>query len=150
MKRYIWMLLICLMSQIGAFAQADKVCGNYEANHEGKRSKVKIFKMDNGKYRAQVYWVDNMKNPDGSLRTDVKNPDKSKRNVPSDKIVLIQEVSYDAKENKWNNGEIYDPTSGKVYSVELFFDEPGTLTLRGYITIFGKKVGKKVFWKKID
>ena len=92
---------------------ADKIVCLYHVVKDGRNSKLKIFKYGNG-YRAQVVWLENMKNPDGTLRTDVKNPDESKRKTPSNQIVLVDKVTYNG-EDAWEDGKIYDPTSGKVY-----------------------------------
>ena len=145
MKKFLMSLVASLMVTM-AWAQADKIVGTYNVDHEGVKSIVKIFKMDNGKYRAQVNWVSNLKMEDGSTRLDVRNPDKSKRNVPADKIVLIESLSYDKSENVWNDGKIYDPTSGKVYKVTVSFKDEKTLKLRGYIGV--EALGKTVYWTK--
>lgn len=130
-----------------SFAQppADKILGIYSVKKEGRNSKVKIFKH-NGGYRAQVIWLENMTNPDGTLRTDQKNPNPAKRNTPSNQIVLIDHVSYDADDKEWDNGKIYDPTSGKVYNVELYFEKPNTLTVKGKLGPFFKRM----YWTKIQ
>lgn len=122
-----------------AFAQADKVCGNYTAERNGVKSKVKVFKHGDG-YRAQVTWVDNLKMADGSLRLDVKNPDPAKRKVRADQIVLIDKVVYKAKDNEWAGGKIYDPTSGKTYTVTLYFKDDKTLTVKGSIGPFFQRM----------
>ena len=77
---------------LSAQTAADKIVGLYHVVKDGRNSKVKIFKYGNG-YRAQVVWLENMKNPDGTLRTDVKNPDESKRKTPSNQIVLVDKVT---------------------------------------------------------
>ena len=85
MKRIaILFLLVCLGATLSISAQsaADKIVGVYRVVKDGRNSKVKVFKHGGG-YRAQVIWLENMKNPDGSQRTDAKNPDPAKRNTPS-------------------------------------------------------------------
>mgnify|MGYP003301822116 CR=1 FL=1 len=67
MKRIYSLLVMLLVAMTSVFAQADKVVGNYQAVRNGVTSKVKVFKH-NGGYRAQVYWVDNLKKEDGSIR----------------------------------------------------------------------------------
>lgn len=144
MKRFSSFLLLLMLTVTSVFAQADKVVGNYQAVRNGVTSKVKVFKH-NGGYRAQVYWVDNLKMPDGSIRTDEKNPDASKRSTRADQIVLIDKVTFDGKDT-WENGKIYDPTSGKVFSVSLYFKDEKTLTVKGSIGPFFQRM----YWKKIQ
>lgn len=115
MKRTLLFCIVAIMTIASAFAQADKVVGTYKAVRKGVTSKVKVFKYNDG-YRAQVIWVDNLKKEDGSIRLDEKNPDPAKRKVQADKIVLIDKVKFDGKD-KWSGGKIYDPTSGKTFTV---------------------------------
>lgn len=129
-----------------AQSDGDKIIGTYKALRNGVNSKIKVTKNSNGTYRAQVIWADNLKMPDGSIRTDVKNPDKSKRNTPADKIVLVDNVSY--KNNEWSGGKIYDPTSGKSYKVIISFKDAKTLKLRGYIGF--EALGETMYWTKIQ
>ena len=145
MKKVMSLITCLLMVAVSITAQTDKIVGNYKVERNGVASKVKIYKHANG-YRAQVTWVDNLKKEDGSIRTDEKNPDKIKRNVRADQIVLIDTVTYDAKDNVWTNGKIYDPTNGKTYKVKLWFDGDKGLKMRGYIGPFFDTSE----WKKID
>ena len=145
MKKVMSLITCLLMVAVSITAQTDKIVGNYKVERNGVASKVKIYKHENG-YRAQVTWVDNLKKEDGSIRTDEKNPDKNKRNVRADQIVLIDKVTYDAKDNVWTNGKIYDPTNGKTYKVKLWFDGDKVLKMRGYIGPFFDTSE----WKKID
>lgn len=148
MKKFLLMLLACFMAvSMPTMAQnaADKILGEYTCVRNGVNSKVKIVKNSNGTYRAQVTWVDNLKMPDGSIRTDVKNPDKAKRNVRADQIVLIESIAYN--DGKWTNGRIYDPTSGKSYKLTVTFKDDKTLKLRGYIGV--EALGETMLWKKV-
>lgn len=140
MKKLVAILLCCFAFCMGTMAQnADAIVGNYKASQNGSTSKVKIFKQGNG-YRAQIFWVDKPNNPDGTPKTDVKNPDPAKRSVKTSEIVLIDNVVYDAKKNVWNGGKIYDPTSGKTYKVELSIKDSNTLIVKGMLGPFSKKI----------
>jgi uncharacterized protein (DUF2147 family) len=143
MKRLLFgitFLIVCLCS---VFAQADKIVGEYQCVHDGVDSRIKIFKHADG-YRAQCVWVSNVKKEDGTLRRDVKNPDPAKRNITTDKVVLIDKVKYDGKDT-WKDGKIYDPTRGKYFTVALSFKDDKTLTVKGYLgPFFGR-----VYWKKL-
>lgn len=148
MKKFLLILICCLMAvSLPATAQsaADRIVGTYKVVRNGVNSKVKVSKNANGTYRAQVVWVDNLKMPDGSTRLDVKNPDKSKRNVPANQIVLVESVTY--KDGVWTGGRIYDPTSGKSYKVTISFKDDKTLKLRGYIGV--EALGESMYWTKL-
>lgn len=143
MKKFLLFIAMTMMSLASVFAQADKIVGNYSAERNGVKSKLKIYKYNDG-YRAQVTWVDNLKMEDGSIRTDIKNPDASKRKVRADQIVLIDKVTYNAEDKEWGNGKIYDPTSGKVFTVKLYFKDEKTLTVKGSIGPFFQRM----YWTK--
>ncbi len=142
MKRLFLTFVFAVVCVLASMAQADKIVGTYKAVHDGKESKVKIFKYQNG-YRAQVIWLKEPKNADGSIKKDVKNPDASKRNVPASQIVLVDKVIY--KDNMWKDGKIYEPTSGKTYKVEIKFKDAKTLEVRGKLGPFGRSV----YWTKL-
>lgn len=144
MKRTLLFCIVAIMTIASAFAQADKVVGTYKAVRNGVTSKVKVFKYNDG-YRAQVIWVDNLKKEDGSIRLDEKNPDPAKRKVQADKIVLIDKVKFDGKD-KWSGGKIYDPTSGKTFTVSLYFKDEKTLTVKNSIGI----LFQRMYWTKIQ
>lgn len=143
MKRFflsITLLFACLCT---VFAQADRIVGEYQCVHDGVDSRIKFFKYNDG-YRAQCVWVSNLKMEDGTLRRDVKNPDPAKRNITSDKVILIDKVKYDGK-GTWKDGKIYDPTRGKYFTVTLSFQDEKTLAVRGSVAF----IGKTVYWKKL-
>jgi hypothetical protein len=50
-------------------------------------------------------------------------------------------------ENKWENGKIYVPRSGKTYSVSVHLQDINTLIVRGFfgIELFGESL---TFYKK--
>ena len=136
MKKILFLLMCVFMVSLTALAQnADQIVGNYKVLRNGVNSKVKVFKHGDG-YRAQVTWVDNLKKKDGTILTDEKNPDKSKRNTPANEIVLVEKVKYNSKDKVWEGGRIYDPTNGKDYKAKMWFDGDKKLKLRGYIGPF--------------
>ncbi|MBR6845814.1 MAG: DUF2147 domain-containing protein, partial [Bacteroidaceae bacterium] len=109
MKKTLFLLVTMLMFSLVSHAQADKIIGVYKTVRNGVNSKVRVTKKGNT-YQAQVIWVDNLHNPDGTIKRDDKNPDASKRNTPADQIVIIESVTYN--DGKWEKGRIYDPTKG--------------------------------------
>lgn len=149
MKKIIFTIMCALMA-ISANAQnlnskGDNIIGNYLSTKDGVKSKIKITKEANGTYKAQVYWVERALDAKGNKRKDVKNPNKSLRNVDIDKVVLIKGLKYDAKDKEWTDSKIYDPGSGKIYSVDIEFKDAKTLKVYG--NILG--IGKTVYWTRI-
>ena len=144
------MILITLICSSSAVAQSwndkgDNIVGEYLTDRGGSKSKVRVTKMPNGTYKAQVFWVENPNDSKGKKRKDVKNPDKNLRNVDVDKIVLVQGLKYDAQDKEWGDAKIYDPTKGIRVNVTAEFVSAKKLKLRG--TILG--VGTTLYWTKI-
>ena len=151
MKKLLLVFMCAIMSVSTVFAQgindvADNIVGEYLTDRGGSKSKVRITKNAQGTYDAQVFWVENPLDKDGKKRKDVKNPDKSLRNVDLDKVVLIKGLKYDAKDKEWTDTKIYDPGSGKIYSVDIEFKDAKTLKVYG--NILG--IGKTVYWTRIE
>ena len=133
--------LFCIVSMYGQ-ADADRIVGTYLAKLSRNDAKVKAFKYKDG-YRLQIIWLKETKNPDGSLKVDKNNPDEKMRTTPMTQVVLIDKVSY--VNGKWQNGRIYDPTSGKSYKVELKLDG-NSLEVKGKLGPFSKNM----YWTKIQ
>lgn len=144
LKTLLWAVALTFVSiAVSAQSAGDKILGTYQAIQEGKVSKVKFTKNGNG-YRAQIIWLAEPNNPDGTPKCDVKNPDKAKQKVHSDRIVLIDKVVY--KDGEWTDGKIYDPTKGKTFTVNIKFKDAKTLAVTGSLLMFKKTV----LWKKLD
>lgn len=112
-------------------AVGDNIIGTYLVDHKGEKSKVRVSKNADGTYTAQVFWVQNRTEKDGSVRKDAKNPDKSLRNVDCDKIVIFKGLKYDASSSAWSGASIYDPVRGLNASLKAWFKDSKTLMLKG-------------------
>ena len=112
-------------------AAGDNIIGNYYVDHRGEISKVKVYKASDGTYSAQVFWVKNRLEKDGSVRKDTKNPDKSLRNIDCDKIMIFKGLKYDSSSKTWGGTSIYDPVRGINASLSVWFKDSKTLALRG-------------------
>ena len=145
MKKSLLTLIVCLMAAVSAVAQSDgdKIIGTYKAVQDGNVSKVKISKNGDG-YKAQIVWLEHPNNADGTPKLDKKNPDKAKRSVHADKIVLVDKIKY--KGGVWKDAKIYDPTKGKSFDVEMKFKDAKTLQVKGSLLIFSQTVE----WTKLD
>ena len=149
--RKFFMLMVCaIMAVCPVFAQgindkADNIVGEYLTDRGGSKSKVRITKNAQGTYDAQVFWVENPLDKEGKKRKDVKNPDKSLRNVDIDKVVLVRGLKFDAEDKEWTGAKIYDPTKGIRVNATAKFESANKLKLRA--TILG--IGQTIYWQKI-
>lgn len=151
-KKVFMLLAIMLMGGQITMAQnalnnnGDNIVGTYEGLQNGDRFRAKIEKLKDGTYRGQMLWLENDKDADGNKRLDEKNPDKSLRNTPADRIVVFSGLKYDAKKKEWNDTKIYDPQRGVRAKMTARFDKDGSLAITGSVLM----IRETVHWKKIQ
>jgi uncharacterized protein (DUF2147 family) len=83
-------------------------------------------------------WLKNP-NDNGKPKVDKNNPDNSKRNQSVVGLLILKEFKFDG-DDEWEDGDIYDPESGKTYSCYLSLKDKHNLKVRGYvgISLFGR------------
>ena len=152
MKRFVIALAAVLFAMLPASAQsaknsaADNIIGKYESVQGTDAYKVEVTKNADGTYKAQIYWMKDPIDPKtGKKALDVKNPDKSLRNTPCDRIVLIQNIKYIPAKKVWGDAKIYDPQRGLKAHVTAQFLPDGRLSLKG--TVLG--IGETVYWTPV-
>ena len=150
MKGFMMTLLCALVFSMPSFAQgindkADNIVGEYLTDRGGSKSKVRVTKNADGTYNAQVFWVEKPLDTQGNKRKDVKNPDKTLRNVDIYQVVVVKGWKYDAEEKVWGGTKIYDPSKGIRVNVTAEFVDANKLKLRG--TVFG--IGTTLYWTRI-
>ncbi len=129
MKLFITSFLLITIS-FGAKAQgnADAAIGKWLSENE--RCKVEIFKSGT-KYYGKIVWLYEQKDPEtGKPKTDLENPDASKRNVPLIGLMVLKNFVF--KEGFWQDGEVYNSQNGSTYDCEFWLDGKDKLVLRGY------------------
>lgn len=134
------------MAQNAKNERPDAIVGTYSLNHGGFQSKVRVYKMKNGTYNAQCIWLKDSIDPKtNKLRTDEKNPDKSLRNVPCNRAIIINGLKYNAEKKCWDGAKIYDPTRGIKANCFAEFAPDGRLKVRGQLM----GVGETIYWTLI-
>lgn len=146
------LLIFALLFAGGLAAQtslndvADNVVGVYEGVQEGYKFRAEIVKLTDGGYRGKVVWMEKDRDENGRKLLDTKNPDKSLRNTPADRIVLFSGLRYDAKKRQWDGCKIYDPLRGIRAKLVVTFTGDGRLRLKG--SLLG--ISESVYWKKLS
>ncbi|MCQ2115503.1 MAG: DUF2147 domain-containing protein [Bacteroidales bacterium] len=153
MKRFLAALAAIIIAALPSSAQSsknnsgDSILGKYESIQGGEGYRVNVTKKADGTYKAQIYWLKQPIDPKtGEKKLDTKNPDKSLRNKPSDQVVLIDGLKYNAEKKVWNDAKIYDPQRGIRANVTCKFLEDGRLSIKG--TIMG--IGETAYWTPIN
>ena len=140
-------ILLLVATFTGLKAQdADKIVGTYRADYANNSSRIKIEKAADGTYFGKAIWVKDCLDKDGNKVLDKKNPDKSLRSIPVDRIKILWNLKYNAEKNNWEGGKIYDPTRGIRANATINFQPNGKLRVRG--SVMG--IGESVYWDKLD
>ncbi len=113
--------------------------------NEDKEARFQIYKCGE-KLCGKIIWL---KEPllNGKPKTDSKNPDEKLRNQPILGMVFLKNFQY-VGENKWDNGTIYDPKSGKTYSCYMKILDKDKMEVKGYIGI--SLIGRSQTWTRVQ
>ena len=150
--KLITMLIVTLFCANFAVAQnafnnrSDNIVGTYEGVQEGYKFKAKIVKLTDGSYRGQVFWMEKDRDEQGNKLLDTKNPDRSLRSTPADRVVLFSGLTYDEKRHEWNGCKIYDPIRGIRAKMVATFTADGQLRIKG--SLLG--ISESVYWKPLN
>ena len=107
------------------------------------KAAVQIYKCS-AKYCGKIVWLKEPKNPDGTEKLDVNNPDKSKQSRKLMGMNLVWGFKFDGK--KWADGGIYDPEKGKTYSCKMTLEGNNKLKVRGFMGI--SALGRTDVWTR--
>lgn len=132
--------LLCSFHSLKA-QKADDVLG-FWLTDEGK-ARIEIYKEE-GKYNGKIVWLKEPNNPNGSPKLDKENPDEKLQKRPIIGLNLIKGFTFD--DGVWEDGEIYDPESGKTYACRMKL-KGDKLEVRGYIGM--AMFGRTVVWSKV-
>ena len=134
-------LLLLVSRALLAQSKIDDIVGVWLTG--GKEpAKIQVYKSDN-KYYGKIVWLQNP-HTNGKPKVDSKNPDKNKQQQQIMGLVILRNFIFDNGE--WNDGNIYDPQSGKTYSCNLSLAGNDILKVRGYIGL--PALGRTETWTR--
>ncbi len=102
---------------------------------------------ENGKLSAKIVSLREPLTPEGKEKLDIHNPDASKHSRPIIGLVFMTGFT-PAGSGKWENGTIYDPRNGNIYSCNMELESTNTLKVRGYVGI--SLIGRTEIWKRAE
>lgn len=141
--RKIALLILILFSALPVVSQTkDAILGKWlNASGEGQ---ILVYKTGDT-YAGKLIWLKEVKNRDGQLKRDEKNPKSALKNRPLLGIELLQNFVYQ-KDGVWEDGSIYDPKTGKTYSCTISMISSDKLSVRGYVGI--SLLGRTETWQR--
>ena len=141
MKKLLSLAVLILISTLSFSQKSDDIIGVWLT--EGGKSKIQITKS-NGKYKGKILWLKDPNEADGSAKVDKNNEDESLRSQPILGLVLLQDFEWN--DDMFEDGTIYDPENGKLYSCEITFENRDTLNVRGFIGF--SLLGRTTVWTR--
>jgi uncharacterized protein (DUF2147 family) len=123
-----------------AFSQADRVVGVWLT--EKGDSQVQIYRNTQGKYWGKIVWMG--KDIDA---LDEKNPDEKLKARKILGMLILGNFTYNAEEQEWRGGSIYDPESGKTYDCYMWLDADNILKVKGYV-LGMRFLSRQTTWKR--
>jgi uncharacterized protein (DUF2147 family) len=142
MFRTLIIATLCLAPSLST-ASAAEVTGLWLTEKKGII--VDLYECDGG-LCGRTVWLKKMFNKDGSPRLDGNNPDEALHGRHWCGIEVITNVRPDGP-SKWDDGEIYDPKTGRTFDIEIK-QKGERLKVRGYYGI--KIAGKSEIWTRTD
>jgi uncharacterized protein (DUF2147 family) len=99
-----------------------------------------------GKLSGKIIALREPLSPEGKDKTDIHNPDPTKRGRPIIGLVFMSGFTRKS-DGRWENGTIYDPKSGITYSCFMELDGPEWIKVRGFIGI--SLLGRTDVWSRL-
>ncbi len=93
---------------------------------------VEVYKQDNN-FRAKVIWfkIEDTTRP-MNTRTDEKNPNPVLRNRKWLGMEVLHNLKYNAEDDEWQDGIIYDAKHGREWDSIVWITKDGLLKVKGY------------------
>ena len=129
-KSLLIIFLLSIKSMISAQNQPDDIVGYYLTvdPFSGAISQVYIYNAGNGVYEGKLIWVN------------------EKEGKKYEGLVFLKEMTFNAKENEWQNGSIIYPGKSGKFRTYMRFENDGRLRVRGYWGV--SLLGKTVYWTR--
>lgn len=112
-----------------------------------KDAHIKIY-SSYGKFYGQVVW---MKSPldsaTGKPQLDKFNKDPKLRSRPVMNMIVLKDLEFDAGDQEWQGGTIYNPKGGDSYDLFCKMKDKNTLEMHFYLTIPTR--GRTFDWKRV-
>ncbi|MDT8393134.1 MAG: DUF2147 domain-containing protein [Bacteroidales bacterium] len=114
--------------------------------NEDEDAHIEVYK-EGDLYFGKIIWLKfPIDEETGKPKLDKHNPDPELQTRPSLGIKLLTDFEWDG-DNEWDEGDIYDPKSGKTYSCYIVMKDYNLLKIRGYIGV--SLIGKTTYWTRV-
>jgi uncharacterized protein (DUF2147 family) len=145
-KSWLSGLLLGILVPLGALGQSASPVGVW-ADEDGD-SHIEIFACNPQQLCGKLVWLRPASDSTATAPTlDTRNPDEAKRTQPLLNLRILQGLRYDSDDQRWEDGEIYDPRNGRTYSCYLRLLSKNQLEVKGYIGF--SFIGRSHYWTRV-
>ena len=113
--------------------------------NDEKSAHIEVYE-NAGKLYGKIVWLKEPNDEAGKPKTDPLNSNPKLRTRPRLGMLIMAGVKPSGTDF-WDGGELYNPKTGKTYTMNLTLQKDGTLKLRGYIGV--SLIGKTTIWTRI-
>lgn len=96
---------------------------------------------------GRIVWLEDAIDASGQPRRDDNNPDPAKRDRPICGLVVLGGLRLSGP-NAWDDGSVYNPQDGRLYSADMKLLADGTLRVRAYLGV--PLFGESQIWTRAD
>ncbi len=128
MKLILFTFLLFFFIPVFAQRSEDAILGKW-LKIPNKDMVIEVSK-ENDEYIGKITWT---------KENDEKKPQGFR---------IMDRLQYNAEKKIWENGKIYDPSSGSTYSATAKLDSGGTLEVHGYKGM--KFLGKTKYFERVE
>ena len=109
----------------------DDILGRWMATDNSVA--VQVYREGNS-FKAKVLWFDERLGSGTPMNTrkDTHNPDAKMRNRKIIGMDILENLDYNSQDKRWENGKIYDASSGRTWDTFAEIRKDGLLYVRGF------------------
>ena len=136
-----WLLNIAILALFGVSFQntlvtnaskteADDIVGVWQPENENYH--VELYLQD-GYYHGKIVWMEEPKDKIGRPKLDKLNPQRNLRTNQVLGLEIITDFEFNDLDNNWEEGMIYNPTSGETMKGTFQMMDDNTLELVAFV-----------------
>lgn len=126
-------IILIIISFLNVFCQnkKDDILGKWVATD--KSVAVNVYKEGNA-FKAKVIWFDERLGSGSPMnsRVDSYNPDSNLRHRKIIGMDILEGLQFNSEKQRYENGKIYDASSGRVWDAYVEIKEGSRLCVRGF------------------
>ena len=134
------------LKSVNTSGKEDAILGKWMTTENNLE--VEVYKKDNN-YLAKIIWfqLDDHLRPINTV-LDEKNPDPKLRTRKWLGMEVLRKLKYNADENEWEGGIIYDAKHGKEWNSIVWINSQGLLKVKGYWLF--RWISQTLTFKKVE